>query len=360
MNLIVTRSFPPTIGGMQNLMWGLANAISKIDLVKVYADYELNHNTFDDKVPFSIERVKGFKLFQKYRKAYLINEYLKSNKNVKNIIGDHWKSLEHIKSNINKICLIHSKEINHDSGSNLNKRVLNVLNNTNVVVANSEFTKRLAIQKGVNSNLIQVINPGVNEVQEISKQNMKKADDLLLNKSPRIITVSRFDKRKNHAKVMMAIRNLKTIYPKIIYTCIGYGEEENRLRRLSSELIIGDQILFLKGISEELKNSLISKSDIFIMPSIIHEKSVEGFGISFVEAAQLGIPSIGGKDGGAPDAIVHGQTGLICDGNSLDEIYNSINKMLENKTYIEYGKAAKEYSKKFLWSKIIEKYKKIL
>ena len=47
MNLIVTRTFPPTIGGMQNLMWGLANAVSKIDLVKVYADYELNHESFD-------------------------------------------------------------------------------------------------------------------------------------------------------------------------------------------------------------------------------------------------------------------------------------------------------------------------
>ena len=47
------------------------------------------------------------------------------------------------------------------------------------------------------------------------------------------------------------------------------------------------------------------------MPSIIHEKSVEGFGISFIEAAQYGIPSIGGKDGGASDAIIHEKTGLI-------------------------------------------------
>ena len=68
MNLIVTRTFPPTIGGMQNLMWGLANAVSKIDLVKVYADYELNHDAFDEKVSFSIERIKGFKLFQNTEK----------------------------------------------------------------------------------------------------------------------------------------------------------------------------------------------------------------------------------------------------------------------------------------------------
>ena len=96
------------------------------------------------------------------------------------------------------------------------------------------------------------------------------------------------------------------------------------------------------------------------MPSIIHKKSVEGFGIAYVEAAQYGIPSIGGKDGGAADAINHEKTGLICDGNSLDDIYSSINSLLENKKYLEVGKNAKEFANKFQWSKIIEEYKKIL
>ena len=52
-----------------------------------------------------------------------------------------------------------------------------------------------------------------------------------------------------------------------------------------------------------MKNALISKSNLFVMPSIIYKKSVEGFGIAFAEAGQYGIPSIGGKDGGAADAI---------------------------------------------------------
>ena len=360
MNLMITRSFPPTIGGMQNLMWGLANELAKIDILKVFADFELNHNDFDDKVSFSIERVSGFKLFRKYRKAYLINEYIKSNKNIKNIFSDHWKSLELIKTNKKKICLIHSKEINHDKESRLNKRLLDVLNNVNIVIANSEFTKKLAIEKGVKPELINVINPGVFPLKEIDKKYLKKADDLLINKSPRIITVSRFDKRKNHEKVIMAIRNLKPIYPKIIYICVGYGEEEEKLRKLSKELMVQDQVLFLNNINQDLKNALVSKSNIFVMPSIIYNKSVEGFGIAFVEAAQFGVPSIGGKDGGASDAIVHEKNGLICDGNSLDEIYSSIIKLLENKNYIEFGKIAKKDSDKFLWSNIIEKYKKIL
>ena len=96
------------------------------------------------------------------------------------------------------------------------------------------------------------------------------------------------------------------------------------------------------------------------MPSIIYKTSVEGFGIAFVEAAQYGIPSIGGKDGGASAAIEHQKNGLICDGNNLDEIYSSINDLLNNKKYLVYGKTAKENSTKFHWDKIIEKYKKIL
>ena len=76
--------------------------------------------------------------------------------------------------------------------------------------------------------------------------------------------------------------------------------------------------MFFKDISLNLKNALLAKSNIFVMPSIIHKKSVEGFGIAYVEAAQLGIPSLGGKDGGASDAIQHNKTGLICDGNNLD------------------------------------------
>ena len=52
-----------------------------------------------------------------------------------------------------------------------------------------------------------------------------------------------------------------------------------------------------------LKLALIAESNLFLMPSIIEKKSVEGFGIAFIEAASYGVGSIGGKDGGASDAI---------------------------------------------------------
>ena len=360
MYLIVTRSFPPEAGGMQNLMWGLTNAISKHYMVKVFADHNDNSKSLDENVSYSIERIGGPKLIRKYRKAYLVNDFIKNNKNIKGIIADHWKSLERIKTNKKKICLIHSKEINHRKGSLLNKRVLNVLNNIDYVVSNSKFTKNLAINSGVDGKKIIVINPGVEPSKELSKEILFEAEDMLQHKNPRLITVSRLEKRKNHEKIIMSLRNLKQLYPNIIYTCIGYGEEEENIKKLVKELNLENQVLFLKNISQELKNALLAKSNLFVMPSVIYKKSVEGFGIAYIEAAQYGLPSIGGKDGGEADAIKNNETGIICDGNSLDEIYSSIDLILKNNSYKNFINKTKEFAKKFEWDNIIKQYFKIL
>ena len=359
MYLITTRSFPPELGGMQSLMWGLAKEMSKNFMIKVFADYQENHKEFDKDINFSIERVGGIKFLRKIRKAQLINEFLKENK-VQGIIADHWKSLELINTTKKKYCLIHGKEINHPKGSFQNKKIVKVLNNVEKVIANSEYTKNLAISVGVDSNKILVINPGVNPVKELNQKSLDKVESLLKVKSPRLITVSRFDKRKNHEKIVMALRNLKQIYPDIVYICVGYGDEEENIKDLVKELDLSSQVMFFKDISDDLKDALVAKSNIFVMPSVIHKTSVEGFGIAYVEAAQYCVPSLGGKDGGASDAIKHNKTGIICDGNNLEDIYSSLNSMIENKKYLEFGKTAKDYVSKFQWSKVIEEYKKIL
>ena len=176
MYLIVTRSFPPELGGMQSLMWGLSKEMSKNFMIKVFADYQENHKEFDKKENFSIERVGGIKFLRKIRKAQLINEFLKENK-VQGIIADHWKSLELIQTEKKKYCLIHGKEINHPKGSSLNKRVVKVLNSVEKVIANSEYTKNLAINNGVNRDKVIVINPGIGIVEELNKPpNISKTE----------------------------------------------------------------------------------------------------------------------------------------------------------------------------------------
>ena len=178
MYLIATRSFPPELGGMQSLIWGLSKELSKHFMIKVFADYIEGHKEFDEQASFSIERIGGIKLLRKYRKAQLINEYIRENK-VEGIIADHWKSLELINTSKKKYCLIHGKEINYPKNSSQNKRILKVLNSVEKVVANSQYTKNLAIDCGVMENKIVVINCGVDPALELNKKTLNKVESIL-------------------------------------------------------------------------------------------------------------------------------------------------------------------------------------
>ena len=79
MFLISTRNFPPDIGGMQNLMEGLAQALVSHGPVKVFADSFNGSEKYDKNSNIDINRVSGFKIFRKYRKANLIHDYAKNN-----------------------------------------------------------------------------------------------------------------------------------------------------------------------------------------------------------------------------------------------------------------------------------------
>jgi len=364
MFLVVTRSFPPDIGGMQSLMGGLAENLINHGPVKVFTYEYPNSNSYDSRSSINIERIKGIKLFRKYRKANLINNFINTNSNIRALIADHWKSLEIIKTeNIRRnktFCLLHSKEINHDVGSTLNKRLIRSTNNADFIIANSNFTKNLAIKVGINPSKIKVIFPGISKPETVDNIEKIKAEKVFDNSFPKIITVSRLEKRKGHDKILMVLKNLKSKFPKIKYVSIGFGKEEKKLFSLINEMGLEKQVTFLKNIDSNLKNALISEANLFLMPSRIERKSVEGFGISFIEAASYGVGSIGGKDGGAPDAITHNKTGLICDGDDLNSIYESIIKFFENENFIKYGKNAKLFSEQFHWNKVIKNYLKLI
>ena len=364
MFVVATRNFPPEIGGIQSLMGGLSESLLNHGPVKVFANESLNSNLYDNNSSLNIERVKGIKLFRKYRKANLINNFLIENSNIRALFTDHWKSLELLNEKyLNKfktICLIHSKEINHRSGSLLNKRLLKSLNKTNFIIANSNFTKRLAVDVGVEPTKIKVIFPGIFKPKNIENEFKIQADSIYNNFFPKIITVARLEKRKNHEKILMTIKNLKVKFPNIKYISIGTGSEENNLKILCKKLSIEKEVSFLKNVDQKLKSALIESSNLFLMPSIIDKKSVEGFGISYIEAASYGVGSIGGKDGGASDAILHDKTGLICDGNDLSSIYDSIINFFDDNNHKKFGSDAKKFSENFYWNKIIKNYVELI
>ena len=360
MFLIITRNFPPDVGGIQVLMGGLSEILLNHGPVQVFTYEYDNSHIYDNKSLTNIERVKGIKIFKKFRKANLVNRFMSQKLNIRALISDHWKSLELIKDeNLKKtktFCLLHSKEINHAVGSSLNRRLIKSTNRADFIIANSNFTKELAIKVGIDSKKINVICPGIEKPKIIESDIISKAKNIFGEAFPKVITVSRLDKRKGHDKILMLLKNLKPKFPKIKYISIGTGAEESNLLNLAKELNLEKDIIFLKNIDFNLKVALMSESNLCLMPSRIEKKSVEGFGISFMEAASYGVGSIGGKDGGASDAIRHNETGLICDGNDLNSIYDSFLKFFENENYLRYGKNAQIFSKKFYWEEIVKSY----
>jgi len=357
MFLVSTRNFPPELGGMQNLMEGLSKALLNHGPVKVFADGDDEAKVYDQNSKLNIERVAGFKIFRKYRKANLVKEFIKSNQ-IRATFFDHWKSIENIDTEILKttksFCLIHSKEINHPAGSSLNKRVIKALEKSDNVIANSRFTKELALKLGIKN--VTVINPGCNYPIKVHEESKIYAKKIFENSSPKLITISRLDGRKSHQNILMTIKNLLPKYPNLKYVSIGDGDERKNLQNLRKELSLENNVDLIFKSSEQEKVGLLEQSDIFIMPSVVYKKSVEGFGIAFIEAACYGKPSIGGIYGGEADAIKSGETGYLCNGNDLNALYETLLKILSNDQYKKLGENAFEFSKNFNWDKIIKNY----
>jgi phosphatidylinositol alpha-1,6-mannosyltransferase len=357
MFLVSTRNFPPELGGMQNLMEGLSNALLNHGPVKVYAEAHDEAEIYDQNSKLNIERVAGFKIFRKYRKANLVKEFLSSNE-VRASFFDHWKSIENIEKNLlsktKSFCLIHSKEINHPVGSSLNKRVLDALAKADHIVANSKFTKEFAMKLGIKN--VTVINPGCNYPIPVNNEAKEFAKKIYGNASPKLITVSRLDGRKSHQNILMTVKNLLPKFPSLKYISIGDGDERKNLLKLRKELGLENNVELIFKATEQEKVALLEQSDVFVMPSVIYKKSVEGFGITYIEAASYGKPSIGGIYGGEGDAIKSGQTGYLCNGNDLNAIYDTLLKTLANDHYLKLGTNALEFSKEFSWEKIAKKY----
>ena len=342
---------------MQNLMEGLSNSLLDHGPVKVFAEAFNESDDYDQNSRLNIERVSGFKIFRKYRKANLVKDFITSNE-IRASFFDHWKSIENIEKNILKkaksFCLIHSKEINHPLGSSLNKRVLKALAKADHVIANSKFTKEFAVKLGVKN--VTVINPGCNYPIPINEEAKNFAKNIYEDASPKLITISRLDRRKSHQSILMTIKNLLPKFPSLKYVSVGDGDEKKNILKLREELGLEKNVELLFKSTEQEKVALLDQSDIFVMPSVVYKKSVEGFGITYIEAASYGKPSIGGIYGGEGDAIKSGQTGYLCNGNDLNAIYDTVIKILTDDQYIKLGANALEFSKEFSWKKIIKKY----
>ena len=129
------------------------------------------------------------------------------------------------------------------------------------------------------------------------------------------------------------------------------------LRILSCGLFFSSK--FLRSTTGLLHPDLILKnSDLFVMTPTRVGESVEGFGMAYIDASFHGVASVGSDSGGISDAIIHNETGIICDSGNQEMITKNILWLLENKNLRdEMGNNGRIRAKEnYAWEKKIQEY----
>ncbi len=296
---------------------------------------------FDSKCKFDIFRFDQIKFLRKKIKLSFAQNFLKNNK-IDIIFFDSWKSLEPFNHTIGakKICLVHGNEILKLSSKD---RILNSLNKADLVIYNSKFTKNKAIKNFKSLKKINhtIIHPAF--TKKISKNKIKKKYDLC--------TVARLEYRKGHHLVFEAMSVLRNKYNMILkYAILGDGPELSRLKDLVIKHSLLEQVDFI--YYDYPSEKIFKNSSVHIMPTLTTPDSIEGFGISNVEAASFGLPCIVSNSGGTPESI--GRNGIIVKENATKQLVKSIIDIF--KRYKSYSRQSYLFANKFESNKKIKEY----
>ena len=368
--VISTQCFSPVLGGMENLMKGLAENLNKKNFnIFVFADSKktLDEEKHDKHLSYEIIRYRGLKIIRKRKKSTDIKKFINFKENINCIFCDSWKSAENLIknkiANTEKIfCLAHGNDILVNKNIIKKKRIRKTLSETSHIVANSYFTKKKITDLGIKSSKIKVIYPGV-EYQYFDFKKNNNPFQKYKNFKPILLTIARLEKRKNHRNIIYAVNKLIKDFKNLLYLIAGDGPEMKKIRKLINKLNLKKNVKILGKVNESDKAFLFKISDLHVMPTIEDKRSIsiEGFGISYIEAGMHGIPSISSGLGGTKESVIDGKTGIICNPNNVSSIKDSIRKVLINKTmYKKLSINSKNFSKKFLWKNTIRNYLKLI
>lgn len=259
------------------------------------------------------------------------------------------------------ICYGHGTDFLVHSHWSLKSYFLRLLNK--IILSNKKMKELIKKINHLEEDQLTIIPYGLYldnyKIQESKKQLREKLglplDEFI------IISVGRHAPRKNFEMVIEAMKILKENHTnkKFKYLLIGHGSETPRLKELVIDLHLKDDVVFLGGFSGMRKNEFIKASDVLVMPSIATNKTVEGFGIVFLEANFYKIPVIGTRSGGIIEAIHHNKSGLLI--NNLNELVKAILYLYDNE---EERKRMGEYGhnrviNKYNWKLLVNEYIKV-
>lgn len=211
----------------------------------------------------------------------------------------------------------------------------NVLNDAAGIVGVSDYTLSLLPNFGVTQDkaqikIIPMVAPApkvpVKEIDALRKK-LGVSDEKYV-----VLTVGRLIERKGQDNLIRAHARLLENINNVCLVIVGRGPDESRLRALVDELGLGRSVVFAGFVPDPELPVFFEMCDVFAMPHReLPNGDTEGCPTVFLEAGAYGKPVVGGIAGGVRDAILDGETGLLVDGDSVDDIAAALNDLLSDK-----------------------------
>jgi phosphatidylinositol alpha-1,6-mannosyltransferase len=358
---IATQCFGPDVGGIEILMTGLADQLAlNGNKIEVFADHVRAHDAAELARPYPIHRFGLLRPLRRLLKRRAIVRAVETG-GVSGLFADSWKSVAAVPPTAMPIAVLaHGTEFPLEASPDKARRINAALRRARSIVASSRYTAGLVgnFTQGVDAEVI-VVNPPLAPLPAPSPAALAEIDAIIDGRGPVLCTLARLEPRKGLDSVLRALPALRRNHPGVVYLAAGAGADLARLRALAAELGVDNRVHFLGQVTDPGKKAaLLTRSDIYAMPSRRTGNSVEGFGISYVEAAWYGVPSVAGDDGGAGDAIVDEKTGLLCDGANDGAVQVALSRLLDNEALRKsFGAAAADLARAgHSWAAALPRY----
>lgn len=181
---------------------------------------------------------------------------------------------------------------------------------------------------------------------------------------PVVVCVSRLVRRKGQDTLIRALPRILAAEPDTVLLIVGGGPYEKDLRRLAHETGVSSAVRFTGAVPWSELPAHYGAGDVFAMPCRTRRGGldVEGLGIVYLEASATGLPVVAGDSGGAPDAVLDGETGWVVKGVAPEEAADRITVLLgDAELRRRMGERGREWvEEKWRWDLLAEHLKKLL
>ena len=148
-------------------------------------------------------------------------------------------------------------------------------------------------------------------------------------REPLVLFVGRLVEKKGGEYLVRAMAAVQRQLPNVQLVLIGDGPLRSHLQSLARQLTVRTQ--FLGKQSPDQVRHWMNRAQVFCGPSIIARSGdAEGFGMVFAEAQAMGLPVASFATGGIPEAVIHGETGLLAPEKDTEQLAKNLMRLLED------------------------------